>query len=44
MASSFTKQTVSVEGANGATAASYKVYSYAMAAPAAAPMTFTVTI
>lgn len=44
MASSFTKQTVSVEGANGATAADYKVYSYAMAAPAAAPMTFTVTI
>lgn len=44
MASSFTKQTVSVEGANGATAANYKVYSYAMAAPAAAPMTFTVTI
>lgn len=44
MASSFTKQTMSVEGANGATAANYKVYSYAMAAPAAAPMTFTVTI
>lgn len=44
MASSFTKQTVSVEGANGAKAADYKVYSYAMAAPAAAPMTFTVTI
>lgn len=50
MASSFTKSTVSVGGADatessvGSYATDYKVYSYAMAAPAAAPMTFKVTI
>lgn len=50
MASSFTKETVSVGGADatdastGNYATNYKVYSYAMAAPAAAPMTFKVTI
>ena len=50
MASSFTKSTVSVGGADatessvGNYATDYKVYSYAMAAPAAAPMTFKVTI
>lgn len=44
MASSFAKQTISVQGANGATGADYKVYTYGMATPAAAPMTFKVTI
>ena len=44
MATSFAKTTVSVEGANGAAGADYKVYSYGMATPAAAPMTFKVTI
>ena len=44
MASSFTKQVVSVEGANGATGVDYKVYTYGMATPAAANMTFKVTI
>lgn len=44
MASSFAKSTIAVEGANGAKSADYKVYSYGMAAPAAAPMTFQVTI
>jgi hypothetical protein len=44
MASSFTKSTIDVEGANGADAVSYKVYTYGMATPAAAGMTFKVTI
>lgn len=44
MASSFTKQVVSVEGANGAAGVDYKVYTYGMATPAAANMTFKVTI
>lgn len=44
MASSFTKETISVQGANGAAGADYKVYTYAMATPASAPMTFKVTI
>lgn len=44
MASSFTKTEVEVEGANGFTTKTYKVYTYKMAAPAAAPMTFKVTI
>lgn len=44
MASNFTKTEVEVEGANAFTAKTYKVYSYRMAAPAAAPMTFKVTI
>ena len=46
MASSFTKTTIKVAdargGQNGQT--SYKVYTYAMDVPAAAPMTFTVKI
>lgn len=46
MASSFTKETANVANAlggdNGLT--SYKIYSYRMAAPAAASMTFKVTI
>lgn len=46
MASNFTKSTIDVAdargGANGAM--SYKVYTYAMAVPAAATMTFKVTI
>lgn len=50
MASSFTKETISVGGADSTTgstgsyATDYKVYHYAMAAPAAAAMTFKVTI
>lgn len=44
MASSFSKTEVSVEGAGGFTGTPYKVYTYRMAAPAAAPMTFKVTI
>lgn len=50
MKDSFTKTTVSVGGADatsssiGSYATDYKVYSYAMAAPAAAGMTFKVTI
>lgn len=50
MASSFTKETISVGGADstesstGSYATDYKVYHYAMAAPAAAAMTFKVTI
>ena len=50
MKDSFTKATVSVGGADatessvGSYATDYKVYSYSMAAPAAANMTFKVTI
>lgn len=44
MASSFTKKQISVQGANGATGADYKVYTYGMATPASAAMTFKVTI
>mgnify|MGYP001851050052 CR=1 FL=1 len=46
MASSFTKTTVQVADARGGEngQVDYKVYSYKMAAPAAAPMTFKVTI
>ena len=46
MASSFTKSTIDVADARGGTNGlkSYKVYTYAMAVPAAAPMTFKVTI
>lgn len=44
MAANFDKTLISVEGANGATGADYKVYTYGMATPAAAPMTFEVTI
>lgn len=46
MASSFTKKTIDVADARGGENGlmSYKVYTYAMAVPAAAPMTFTVTI
>lgn len=44
MAASFTKSTISVQGANGAAGADYKVYTYGMATPAAAGMTFKVTI
>lgn len=43
-ASKFTKSVVSVEGANGSAGIDYKVYSYQMATPAAASMTFKVTI
>lgn len=46
MASNFTKTTVNVADARGGENGlkSYKVYTYAMAIPAAAPMTFTVKI
>lgn len=44
MASSFDKTLIEVEGANGFTAKEYKVYTYQMAIPAPAPMTFKVTI
>ena len=44
MASSFNQTLVDVEGANSFTTKSYKVYTYRMASPAAAPMTFKVTI
>lgn len=46
MASSFTKTTIDVADARGGTNGlkSYKVYTYGMAVPAAAPMTFKVTI
>lgn len=44
MAASFTKSNISVQGANNAAGADYKVYSYGMATPAQAPMTFKVTI
>lgn len=44
MAPNFTKTLVEVEGANGYDAKEYKVYSYYMAIPAPASMTFKVTI
>lgn len=46
MASSFTKHTIDVADARGGENGlmSYKVYTYEMAVPAAAPMTFTVVI
>ncbi len=44
MAPNFTKTLVSVEGANGASGIDYKVYTYGMASPARANMTFKVTI
>ena len=46
MASNFTKTTVNVADARGGENGlkSYKVYTYAMAVAAAAPMTFTVKI
>lgn len=46
MASNFTKSTIDVADARGGENGlmSYKVYTYAMAVAAAAPMTFTVTI
>ena len=44
MAPNFNHTLVEVEGANGFTAAEYRVYTYRMGVPAAAPMTFKVTI
>lgn len=46
MAGNFTKTTINVADARGGENGlmSYKVYTYAMAVPAAAPMTFTVVI
>jgi hypothetical protein len=43
MLDSFDKTTVQVEGANGYTATEYTVYSYRLAVPAAATMTFQIT-
>lgn len=42
--SKFTKSSVTVEGANGATAAGYDVYCYQMSVGAAAGMTFKITL
>lgn len=44
MAENFNQSLVQVEGANGYKAVEYKVYTYKMAGPAAAPMTFRVHI
>lgn len=44
MAQNFAKQVISVQGANGAAGADYKVYTYEMAVPAAAPMTMRVVL
>lgn len=44
LAENFTKSTISVQGANGAAGADYKVFVYAMAIPAAAGMTLQVQI
>ena len=44
MAQNFTKHTISVQGANGAAGADYKVYTYEMAVAAAATMTMRVTL
>lgn len=44
MAQNFAKVVKSIEGANGAAGADYKVYTYGMDAPAQAPMTFEVFI
>jgi hypothetical protein len=43
MLGSFDQTSVEVEGANGYTAATYTVYSYRLAVPAAATMTFQIT-
>lgn len=44
LAESFTEQTISVQGANGAAGADYRVLVYQMAVPAAASMTLQVQI
>lgn len=44
LAANFEKSTISVQGANGAAGADYKVYVYEMAIPAAAEMTLQVQI
>lgn len=44
LAANFEKSTISVQGANGAAGADYKVYVYKMAIPAAAGMTLQVQI
>lgn len=44
LAANFEKSTISVQGANGAAGADYKVYVYEMAIPAAAGMTLQVQI
>lgn len=44
LAENFTEQTISVQGANGAAGADYRVLVYQMAVPSAASMTLQVTI
>ena len=44
LAANFEKSNISVQGANGAAGADYKVYVYEMAIPAAAGMTLQVQI
>ena len=44
LAANFEKSTISVQGANGAAGADYKIYVYEMAIPAAAGMTLQVQI
>ena len=44
MAANFQKQVVQVEGANAFTPINYNVYTYAMDVPAAAKMTFKITL
>ena len=44
LAANFTQRTISVQGANGAAGADYKVFVYQMAIPAAAGMTLQVQI
>lgn len=44
LAENFTEETISVQGANGASGADYRVLVYAMAVPAAAGMTLQVQI
>lgn len=44
LVANFAKTTISVQGANGAAGADYKVYSMGLSVPAAAPLTLQVTI
>lgn len=44
LVANFAKTTISVQGANGAAGADYKIYTYSMSVPAAAVLTLQVTI